>query len=495
MIVPKPIDPEAVVGKVSYRADCDRESEYTQLCAMPVCDEYFVQNDCQHNQYLAAVNRVACKWPAPDPKAIGELRWVIASLASRLGPRSKVSFDVWGKHYTGLKRARYLRAIESLENRPIGPKDSGIQAFVKLEKLTDPRKDPRMIQMRGARYNVELGNYLKAFEHDLYTLRGMPHDSWFPEGRLIVKGMNNAARGALIERHWNSLRRPVQLSLDCSRFDGHVSEPLLRIEHSLYESLFRDPALQRLLGWQRRNTCFTRSGLKYTVFGRRMSGDMNTALGNCVLMITMMAWAMRQLGLRPSQWRMADDGDDCCIMVEEEHAHLVANGLQGLFLRLGHDLKVEGIARTLEEVTLCAGRPIRVGGQRVMVLNPRRAIGKSRVGIKSRDPRFMRDYVHTMGVCQLALYSGVPVLQAHALALKRAGTKTLRELPGAYLYRLAHMERPDLVQATAISEEARLDFAVAFGIDIQSQLAAEEWFDQLTAAQLLGLAPPKEVPL
>jgi hypothetical protein len=130
-----------------------------------------------------------------------------------------------------------------------------------------------------------------------------------------------------------------------------------------------------------------------------------------------------------------------------------------------------------------------------MVLNPYRAIGKSRVGIKTRDPKFLRDYVHTMGVCQLALYSGVPVLQAHALALKRASNKMLRELPGSYLYRLGFMERPDLVRATVVSLESRIDFAASFGISVDDQIMIEQWYARLSPEQLLGLAPPREVPL
>jgi hypothetical protein len=467
-----------------------------ELCEMPVADKYYVQNDCQHNQYLAALNRVACEWPQPTRQDIRRLNYVVDSIVSRLGTRSKVDFTIWGKHYTGMKRQRYLRAIDSLIERPLCRKDAYIQAFVKLEKLTDPYKDPRMIQARGARYNVELGNYLKSFEHDLYHLQGLRNDPWFPKGRIIVKGMNNTARACLLEQHWNSLKRPVQLALDCSRFDGHVSSELLRVEHRLYERLFHgDPHLMRMLAWQRRNVCFTRSGLRYQVDGRRMSGDMNTALGNCILMIVMMASVMKQLGLKPSDWRMADDGDDCCIMVEEDKAGLVLGGIRECFKRLGHDLKVESVAREFSQVTLCSGRPIRVGGKRVMVLNPYRAIGKSRVGIKTRDPKFLRDYVHTMGVCQLALYSGVPVLQAHALALKRASNKMLRELPGSYLYRLGFMERPDLVRATVVSLESRIDFAASFGISVDDQIMIEQWYARLSPEQLLGLAPPREVPL
>lgn len=490
------MDPLATVGEVEWLAGCDRQSEYQALCAMPFATEYFVQNDCQHNQLLAAVNRVACEWPQPSRRALCELRQVGGDLSRYLGKREKIPFEVWGAKYTGMKRARYLRAVTSLADTPISRRDAVIQAFVKLEKLSDPYKDPRMIQARSARFNVEVGNYLKAFEHDLYHVRGAgPMAKWFPPGRAIVKGMNPVARGALIEAHWLSLKRPVQLALDCSRFDGHVSEPMLRFEHGVYERLFNyDPYLVSLLARQRRNICYTKSGLKYTVCGRRMSGDMNTALGNCVLMICMMAVAMKRLGLKPNQWRMADDGDDCCIMVEEEMADVVKVGLRDVFVEFGQDLKVESVARELGKVSLCASKPVRVGGVRTMVIEPKRIIGKTRVGLRARDPKFRADYVATVGVGLLAMHSGVPVLQAHALALQRASKSTLREMPGSYLYRLAYLDDPFAARERPVTLEARLDFAVSFGVDISAQLELEAWFDRVSGEQILGLALPMEVP-
>jgi len=495
-VVAKPIDPDSVVGVVSWAADCDRVSDYQVLCPMPFATHYQVQNDCQHNQYLAAVNRVACAWVQPTKTGLSGLKHIGCDLVRYLGQRTPIGFEVWGAKYTGQKRARYLRAIDSLRVRPISAKDAVIQAFVKLEKLADVHKDPRMIQARGARFNVEVGNYLKAFEHDLYGVRGSgPMAKWFPPGRAIVKGMNPVARGALLEQHWASLRHPVQLALDCSRFDGHVSEQVLRFEHGVYEALFNyDPYLRSLLARQRYNVCYTRSGLRYVVRGRRMSGDMNTALGNCVLMICMMGVAMRRLGLKPSQWRMADDGDDCCVMVEADMADMVALQLPVVFRDFGQELKIESVARTLGTVSLCGARPVRVCGQRVMVLHPKRVIGKTRLGIKSKSEKFIADYVSTVGVGLLALHSGVPVLQSHALALRRASKPPLRELPRASLYRLAYLADPYAVVARPVTLEARLDFAVSFGVDISAQLELEAWFDLLTREQILGLAPPREVP-
>jgi hypothetical protein len=51
--------------------------------------------------------------------------------------------------------------------------------------------------------------------------------------------------------------------------------------------MFRSKELAELLKWQLQNKGFARTidGLiKYSVEGCRMSGDMNTALGNCTIM-------------------------------------------------------------------------------------------------------------------------------------------------------------------------------------------------------------------
>lgn len=486
-------DPNSIVGSVQWRAECDTEVIYGVLAPLPLADDYQVQNNCQHNQLLSAINRVAKSWLPVDLQDMLPLHAVGRSIAKYIGHRDKVNFDVWGKHYTGYKKVRYTRAVASLIDRPLNKKDGYIQAFVKLEKLTDPSKDPRMIQARSARFNVELGCFLKGFEHKLYHMAGTgPMKRWLPPGRCIVKGMNPAARGALMEQHWYSLKKPVQVNLDCSRFDAHCSVPLLRVEHAVYKRIYRnDSKLNRLLDMQLRNTCFTKCGLRYEVDGRRMSGDMNTALGNCVLMVIMLTRALKDLGFKPSEFRLADDGDDCCLMVEEDRLQ-DALRLPGIFRSYGHKLKIESVAHRIEHVTLCDARPIRVGGRRVMITRPGRVIGKSRVHTRLRSTKVIRDYVATTGQCYLAQHSGVPVLQEHACALRRVG-ELFHTLPGTFMYKL---RMPDVLEATAvpIDLETRLDFAQAFGVSVDTQFELESWYRKVTTSQLIGEAPAKEVP-
>lgn len=479
----KPVISGASITGECWVGECSVQQEWFELGVMPGAMDYSVQQLCQHNQTLAVRNRVIADWGI----AQGNLRAmekVGDALAKYLGFRVKCDPEDWLVQYKGMKAMQYQRALASLDDRPLRRVDSYIKGFVKAEKLTDPLKDPRLIQYRGPRYNIELGNYLKAFEHDLYHVRGTGVLSrWFPNQRLIVKGMNPVARAAHLSKCWNSLKKPVQLALDCSRFDGHVTEEVLKLEHKVYLKCFKNDALlQKLLMWQRNNKGFTKDGVKYEVRGNRMSGDMNTALGNCVLMVMMLGAALKEMGVPTRDFRLADDGDDCCLMVEEKHSKKVIAGIRQIFARFGQDLKIEKIIRDFDGVELCGCKPIRVGGVRKMILEPGRAIGKSRLMLKYRG-RFQQDYVATVGECLLALHAGVPVLQAQALALMRVG-KQLKLRPRSWAYKLAH--HPEIAQPEFVTPDARFDYFAAFGVCIEDQLFQENWYNTASVFDIIG---------
>lgn len=461
--------------------ECHQDESYLLLADMPLCDHYTVHAKCTCNQILAATNRVICQWPQPEDGALGRLRGIAKRMGDYLGRRQMVAPEEWTAKYSGYKRARYERAIREWEVCGVNRKHSYVNAFVKAEKITDPRKDPRMIQARNPVYNVALGNYLKAFEHDLYNVQGVRQlKNLFPQGRLIAKGLNMVQRGALLSKRWGELTQPVALELDCSRFDAHCSEQLLRIEHLVYKRCFpKSRELQRLLEWQIHNKCFTEGGVRYTCEGRRMSGDMNTALGNCVLMLILLADAFKQCGVPPKAFRIVDDGDDCVVLVEKEYQSVVTARFPLLFRSYGHELKIESVTEDFSKVTLCGSRVVRVGGVRKCILNPRRTIGKSRIILPGANVQNynLNRYVSTVGQCLLALHSGVPVLQSHALALRRADRRVLKSAPGSFVYRFARDQDWADHQPEPVTDEARLDFQDCFGVSIPDQLALERWFD------------------
>ena len=242
--------------------------------------------------------------------------------------------------------------------------------FVKCERFDPYAKtnpDPRAIQYRSYEFGAALGRFLWPLEHYIYAMRG--YGKTLPTTRIIGKGLSSTGRAELLRCKYTSFDDPVVFSLDASRFDLHVSEDLLKIEHSIYKHMCNDPELSRLLRMQLRNVGRGPFLEKYGLVGGRMSGDMNTALGNCILMVIMCVAYMssRLPGVR---YELMDDGDDCLLILEREHELHVMNTIKSAFLEFGMELKVEGVFYEFESIEWCQCKPIFACGEWKMVRDP-----------------------------------------------------------------------------------------------------------------------------
>lgn len=440
-------------------------------------------HNCSHNQLVAAVNRVCGKVPHPTPGGLERLR----RAARRLGrclPETGV--DEWGefcKNYPKGKRLRYERAAEWAQHNRVTKKQATCTMFVKREKMNPWCKrnpDPRAIQFRDARYCVELARYLKPIEHNLYVVRGSP-GSGYPQTRMVGKGLNQVERAMLLMEKLRRFRDPRIVSLDASRFDKHVSRELLEIEHSVYLLCNSEPRFAELLHMQLDNLVRSALGLTYKCRGRRMSGDMNTALGNCILMLIMVSAFMTRGGM---DYDVFDDGDDCLLIVEEEHLGWVTANCHAEFLEFGMEIKVEGIATRLEEVEWCQSKPLEYApGKWKFVRDWRKVLSHDLVGSKWLGNAHCRPrLLHTIGVCELVLNMGVPILQEYSLALIRnaRGAKCLSFDRSPLWHRVKHeiklfgKRRAELLHPKPVTDEARVSFSMAFGVDVEEQLMWEE---------------------
>lgn len=441
--------------------------------------------DCWHNQVRAVLGRVIGVVPKPSPAGIARLKDVASWVAGRL-PRTQPQ-DVWAMpaRYSGAKRKRYEDAVVSYLHFGVSARDAGCTMFVKSERFDGNAKvnpDPRAIQFRGARYCVAVAQYLQPIEHEVYNMSGF--SAGVPPSRNIAKGLNSIERAELLHKKLSAFTSPVVLSLDASRFDKHVSKALLQIEHSVYTSACRNPHFRWLLRLQLVNRVKAANGLKYICEGRRMSGDMNTALGNCLLMLMMVvsyAWSIEL-----AQWDCLDDGDDCLLIVPEEDLRAVQGSLVKHFLDYGMEMKVERVARSLHEVVFCQSSVIEVAGARFKFVRDYRAvISKSLSGIRHwQDPKYRLKVLGSIGICELTLNLGVPILQAFACCLLRNAGRPrdyrhasdgLKARVGRELRALgSSLER---ISPRPITECARASFAVAFGCPPDEQEYLEAFFD------------------
>lgn len=445
--------------------------------------------DCPENQLRALVNRVAGKIIPYDPKVIPLLRRASRKISHHIPPTVANNVFDMPKRYTGLKRARYERAAVALCMSGITRRDASVKAFVKAERFDGYAKinpDPRMIQFRASKYCVALAAFLHPIEHSIYHMDCV--SGGVPRSRNVAKGLNSGARATLLHEKMVNFRRPIVLALDVSRFDKHVRDVLLQVEHSVYLRSNPSSYFRQLLSWQLTNMCFCSSGLKYKLRGKRCSGDMNTASGNCLIMcILILAYCATVTLLR---WDFLDDGDDAQFIIEYDDLALVKATIVPFFARCGMPLKLEGFADCLPRVTFCQANPVEyTPGKWKFVRDPRAVISKALCGIRHwTNTTYRRRCLAAIGTCELILNMGVPVLQSWSLAvLRNVGRQgvDLSYAPDGLKLRAERDLRAmrvtiDRIGPVAVESCARATFALAFGIDEVAQVAFERQLESWT---------------
>jgi hypothetical protein len=399
------------------------------------------------------------------------------ALVSDIGNQSPVTHDTFVSYYKGPRRLVYQKAVLALALLPVRPRDAILKTFVKAEKHNfDIKFDPapRVIQPRDPRYNVEVGCYLRPLEHKLYAsidkLFGSP---------TIMSPYNAYTQAAHLRAKWNKFSQPCCVGLDASRFDQHVSVPALQFEHSVYLRLFRCPKLRKLLHMQIHNRGVARASdgsFRYEVKGSRMSGDMNTSMGNKLLMCLMCLSYLRQLNI---PYEYANNGDDCLIFLERKHLKRL-NNMEKYFEDFGFDIVREKPVTEFEQVEFCQTRPVSSNGIWRMVRKPSTCLTKDVTCVNlGHDVEMYRRLLNDIGSCGLATAADVPVLGSFYRMLKRFG------LPGNYMGRwdteysyyfrsshnaVCHNDTPDA--------HGRYSFWLMSGISPDAQASIEKYFDE-----------------
>lgn len=397
------------------------------------------------------------------------------------GPVMKHTVEEIVDCYSSDKKKLYQKAANSLRHKPVEWRDSRVSAFIKVEKLECEAKDPvpRTIQPRSKRYNLALGQYLRLNEKRMTKAV----DRVFGE-TTILSGLDNRAQGRVLAAKWNKFKNPIGIGLDASRFDQHCSKTALKAEHKFYTSVFPDHKLKELLSWQLENhgSALLPDGsfLRYKTKGCRMSGDINTSLGNKLLMCGMVYCYLREHGIKAS---LANNGDDCVLFCEASEFDKIDSTLRGWFLHRGYDMVVEEPVEYLERVVFCRSQPVCVGGKWAMI----RQLGSlSRDCFSLQDwsqPKVFADAMNALGQCNGIINDGVPVYMSQAKAMYRAGgcrkfnlDALQKQMEYSWRDRLGSRTK---LEWNPVEDATRLSFFRAFGIEPQVQKAVEEYFDGL----------------
>lgn len=434
--------------------------------------------------------------PRPITDAFGRLENTRRLLRGYLPSTAPISHQQFVDGCKGRKKTIYENALSELNLGKFSPaEDAEVKVFIKYEKTDRTTKSdpvPRVISPRNPRYNIRVGRYLKPIEERIFHSLGKLFGH-----RTVMKGMDVHDTARVLRQKWDMFVNPVAIGLDASRFDQHVSVPALKFEHSVYLDCFKQKKhrdrLATLLSYQLQNRCvgYAEDGkLSYTTEGTRMSGDMNTSLGNCVLMCSMIHAYLEHKGVKG---QLANNGDDCVVFIEQADLGRFSDGLFDWFWDMGFNMAIEEPAYEFSHIEFCQCKPIYDGISWVMCRNPTTSIAKDCVLLKSGVTEdFFRLWLNAIGLGGIAIASGMPIFQSFYQMCVRNGiteyySKTRRKcikfettehMP--WFMRESGMSGNDKVRA--VSAEARASFWEAFGVVPDAQLSLEKYYDELSIA-------------
>lgn len=427
-------------------------------------------------------NAQKCLVPAPQPedKIFSSLMYFRRRLQSIVGSHSRCSEERFVSFYTGRRRTIYEAAVSSLAERNVERQDSLLTTFVKAEKINFTAKGdpaPRVIQPRNVRYNVEVGRFLRPLEHHIYQAIDK---IW--KGPTIMKGYSVDEQGQHFFNAWNQFADPVAIGFDMKRFDQHVSTAALQWEHGVYLGIFgNDSHLAKLLSWQLVNKGWGRASdgaIKYSVDGCRMSGDMNTSLGNCLLACAIVHKFIKDAGIKA---RLFNNGDDCVLVCERKCAAVIETGIERHWLKFGFQCVVEPTVDVLEKIEFCQMKPVFDGVGYTMVRNPLVCLSKDCYSIGPwNGVKHARMWTKAVGQCGLSLTGGIPVMQSfYSMMVRNAGTDGGRvEQDVAFASGFYNLAKLSHRSVGTISEDARYSFYLAFGITPDAQTCLELAYDE-----------------
>jgi len=417
--------------------------------------------------------------PAPEPTkehVLNGLKSFTRKLMESSSPVTALTLEEVVETYSGRKRTIYEQAKKDLDHKPVSREDAYSAAFVKVEK-GNTAKAPRCIQPRKPRYNLSLGRYIKPLEHKLYRWIARV----FGDGPTVMKGYNVDQVARIARGKWNSFKRPVGVGLDAKRFDMHVNSALLGWEHQLYLKVFKNcPELRRLLRWQ----MYNRGGgycddgkLFYKVKGKRFSGDMNTACGNCLIMCGLVWTYALERGIHV---KLINNGDDCFVFMEAEDLAGFMEGLSEWFYAYGLRMTVEQPVYDFQLMEFCQMRPVRVNGVWTMVRNIMTALAKDTMCIMPGESETgIRKWLYSVGQCGLALCRGVPIMESFYNAYVRNGVDDKGKMSQAVFMQtgMRMLSRGMDSRGRCIDNQSRYDVYVAWGITPDEQVALERYYD------------------
>lgn len=447
---------DAVECVINRRTYCYASSN------LPGMKTVWTHNGCICNQYMALRYRHQVETQVPN---FDESQ--IDMIFKDLLHKNSVELLPWKRHavvnsYAGSYKRKYMEAHKTYHRVGLQNYMARVNMFCKDDSYTDPpEKAPRAIQYRHPTFMLEMGRFTKAVEVWFYHLRD-EYDT------LIVGKTDPYTIGSELVKKSKFFDNPVYLMLDASKFDTCVDVKWLKLVVRCYKLLF-PTRFHRTIDWLWKQTYInkgrTKAGLRYKTRGTRMSGDMDTGLGNSMIMYLMLTQYLKTAGVKGS---IMVNGDDSLVVVSRVNLSKLMD--IKIFKTFGFSMKFD-VAYDIQEAEFCQSRLVWTDYGPAMSLNPLRAINRLAWTTEKYSARHARQYVNTVALCNRAAHWGMPILYPLAEALKRLVKSEKEILMRTYDHEWRQMLQRwwRLKDLATISLDTRLSFERAWGISVYHQ--------------------------
>lgn len=419
-----------------------------------------------------ACKRVFVSTPVPQPGKLEEIRVFARKFFrdqfSKIDAHCDLSVESWLQRtgYPGW-RCDELRAAWDSRGPKFTPKDRAVKYFVKDECYDEIDKFARLINARSDRMKCYFGPFFKAMEDRVY------HHPAF------IKHVPVNERPQYILDHVMDVGCQYA-SGDFTAFESHFTRDVMEaIEWELYDYMTSDltrhkefmTMLRSVIGG--RNRCVGRF-FDYEIEATRMSGEMNTSLGNAIANLVLIKFVY---GLDA---RCVVEGDDSLVAFRGEPVS------PSVFRDLGWTVKIE-VSNEVSKAGFCKMYfdPV----EKINLTDPRRVLagfGYANSGYVRYGRKKLKALLKCKAMSYLSQYPGCPIIQGLAVhVLKKTKSCDVRSFVRNDRH-LDSWERSKLLSILdknltprPVSMSSRLLMEELFDVPVELQLAIEQHFEKL----------------
>jgi hypothetical protein len=378
-----------------------------------------------------------------------------------------VSFETWINQtpYPEGRRKQLRATYAKFHSNPfdiLSNRVAGNKCFIK-DECYPSYKNLRGIFSRTDIFKCEVGRFFKCIEHAVYSLPS------------FIKHIPVASRAKYVFDKLHGEGRKY-MATDYTSFESHFTRFMFRtVEDQVYkymtqllpEKAYFNKLLNVIYG---RNRLYFKD-ITAEISARRMSGEMNTSLGNGLANYLVFLFIQHKLG--NTDYDCVIEGDDCLGAFRGKYPTTED------YKRLGFTVKIEQ-HKDLRKASFCG---LIFSDNYVVVTDPIKVIMK--FGWASSKYWRCGDGTRLQLLRSKALsvahqYPGHPILSAMSRCYLRLTEGHKWKFDGNNYEYLRFKEMLDLKFNFAVEERTRTLVEEVFKIPRQSQLSLEEYFDSMT---------------